>query len=55
VLISECPPWGAPERVPLLFRNRISAALAGGLVVVEAALRSGTLSTARHARDLAGQ
>ena len=52
VLISECPPWRAPDRVSLLARNRIIAALAGGLVVVEAALRSGTLSSARHARDL---
>jgi len=52
VLVSECPPWHAPDRSSLLARNRITAALAGGLVVVEAVPRSGTLATARHAREL---
>ncbi len=52
VLISECPPWHAPDRVSLLARSRITAALARGLVVIEAALRSATLATARNARDL---
>ena len=51
-VISERPPVDAPDRASLLARNRVTAALAGGLVVVEAALRSGTLATARHARDL---
>ena len=52
VLISECPPVHAPDRTSLLARNRMTAALARGLVVVEAVPRSGTLATARHARDL---
>jgi DNA processing protein len=55
MLVSECPPWHAPDRASLLARHRVTAALACGLVVVEAALRSGTLATARHARDLGRQ
>lgn len=52
VLISECPPDRSPTRPGFLIRNRIIAALTRGTVVVEAALRSGALNTARHARDL---
>jgi DNA processing protein len=52
VLVSECPPDQAPTRPGFLVRNRIIAALARGTVVVEAALRSGALNTARHTRDL---
>jgi DNA processing protein len=52
VLVSECPPDQAPTRPGFLIRNRIIAALGRGTVVVEAALRSGALNTARHARDL---
>jgi DNA processing protein len=51
-VISECPPDRAPSRPGFLIRNRVIAALSCGTVVVEAALRSGALSTARHARDL---
>lgn len=51
-LVSECPPDRAPTRPGFLVRNRIIAALSRGTVVVEAALRSGALSTARHAREL---
>lgn len=52
VLVSECPPEQAPTRPGFLVRNRIIAALGRGTVVVEAALRSGALNTARHAREL---
>lgn len=51
-LVSEIPPDRAPTRPGFLIRNRIIAALSRGTVVVEAALRSGALNTARHARDL---
>lgn len=51
-MVSECPPDRAPTRPGFLIRNRIVAALSRGTVVVEAALRSGALSTAKHAREL---
>ena len=49
--VSEWPPGRLPTRHGFLVRNRVIAALSRGTVVVEAALRSGALSTARHARD----
>ena len=52
VLVSECPPGRGPTRPGFLVRNRIIAALSRGTVVVEAALRSGALNSARHARGL---
>jgi DNA processing protein len=52
VLVSERPPDYAPTRPEFLVRNRLIAALSRGTVVVEAALRSGALNTARHAREL---
>ena len=52
LLVSERPPGRAPTRPGFLVRNRLIAALSRGTVVVEAALRSGALNTARHARDL---
>jgi DNA processing protein len=52
VLVSEWPPGRHPTRQGFLIRNRVIAALTRGTVVVEAGLRSGALSTARHARDL---
>jgi DNA processing protein len=52
VLVSECPPGRGPTRPGFLVRNRIIAALCRGTVVVEAALRSGALNTARHSREL---
>lgn len=52
VLVSECPPDAGPTRPGFLVRNRIIAALSRGTVVIEAALRSGALNTAKHARDL---
>lgn len=52
VLVSEHPPDQAPNRPGFLVRNRVIAALSRGTVVVEAAVRSGALSTARHAGEL---
>ncbi len=49
--VSEWPPGRLPTRPGFLVRNRVIAALSRGTVVVEAARRSGALSTARHARD----
>lgn len=50
-VVSESPPGAAPYRWRFLARNRIIAALSGATVVVEASLRSGSLSTAKEARD----
>ena len=50
-LVSEQPPGRLPTRPGFLVRNRLIAALSRGTVLVEAALRSGALNTARHARD----
>jgi DNA processing protein len=52
VVVSEWPPDHAPTKPGFLVRNRVIAALSRGTVVVEAALRSGALSTAKHAREL---
>jgi DNA processing protein len=52
VVVSEVPPGGAPTRLRFLVRNRVIAAVSQGTVVVEAALRSGSLSTAGRADDL---
>jgi len=52
VMVSECAPERAPTRPGFLVRNRVIAALSRGTVVVEAALRSGAINTARHAGEL---
>jgi DNA processing protein len=52
VLVSEMSPDRRPTRPGFLIRNRVIAALSRGTVVVEAALRSGALSTAARARAL---
>ena len=52
LVVSEAPPGGLPLRRRFLVRNRLIAALSGGSVVVEAGVRSGALSTARHARRI---
>ena len=45
LIVSEMPLGCTPSRLRFLARNRLIAALAGGTVVVEAALRSGALNT----------
>jgi DNA processing protein len=51
-VVSEVPPGSAPFRQRFLSRNRLIAAMTGATVVVEAARRSGALSTARRAGEL---
>lgn len=51
-LISEVPPGALPMKSRFLARNRIIAALTTATVVVEAAWRSGSLSTAHHALEI---
>jgi len=48
-VVGEVPPGGLPTRSRFLQRNRLIAALGAATVVVEAAWRSGALSTAHHA------
>jgi DNA processing protein len=52
LIVSEAPPGGLPLRRRFLVRNRLIAALSSGTVVVEAGVRSGALSSARHARRI---
>ncbi|MDE2385056.1 MAG: DNA-processing protein DprA [Alphaproteobacteria bacterium] len=51
VLLSEMPPGRVPKAEHFPRRNRIIAALCAGTAVVEAAMRSGSLSTARFANE----
>ncbi len=51
-LLAESPPGTPPTRARFLQRNRLIAAATGATVVVEAAWRSGALSTAARAADL---
>jgi DNA processing protein len=52
LVVSEWPPGCAPMRHRFLVRNRVIAALTAGTIVVEAAIRSGSLSTANRAGEL---
>ncbi|WP_446037300.1 DNA-processing protein DprA [Streptomyces sp. SID1143] len=52
LLIAELAPGSHPTRSRFVLRNRVIAALTRGTVVVEAALRSGALVTARRALAL---
>ncbi|WP_019137534.1 DNA-processing protein DprA [Cellulomonas massiliensis] len=51
-VVSEVPPGAVPTRSRFLQRNRVIAAGTAATVVVEAAWRSGAISTARHAARL---
>ncbi|MFI9205925.1 DNA-processing protein DprA [Streptomyces sp. NPDC053048] len=52
LVLTELPPGGHPTRSRFVLRNRVIAALTRGTVVVEAEYRSGSLVTARRAREL---
>ncbi len=52
VVVSEQPPGQVPTKSRFLSRNRLIAALASATVVVEAAVRSGSLNTLRWAEAL---
>ncbi|KWX06083.1 DNA polymerase III subunit beta [Carbonactinospora thermoautotrophica] len=52
LVVSAFPPGTRPARYRFIERNRLMAALTRGVVVVEAAYRSGALSTARAAAEL---
>lgn len=52
LLVSEMPPGASPTRYRFLQRNRVIAALAGAVLVVEARWRSGAQNTAGHAFGL---
>ena len=51
-VVSEVAPGGAPTKFRFLRRNRLIAALGDATIVVEAAARSGSLSTAGAAAEL---
>lgn len=48
VLLTEYPPHSIPYQSNFLARNRLIAALSDGILIPEAAARSGSLNTARH-------
>lgn len=52
LVVSECPPGTSPTRTRFLARNRIAAALTEATVVVEAAVRSGTMEMVHWADNL---
>lgn len=52
-LVSECPPDYGVKAYSFQVRNRLLSALSCGVAITEAAQRSGTLITARHAADQA--
>ncbi|MFC9296392.1 DNA-processing protein DprA [Streptomyces sp. NPDC057011] len=52
LVLGELPPGSHPTPSRFVLRNRVIAALTRGTVVVEAAHRSGSLVTARRARQL---
>lgn len=55
LVVSEAPPGTPAAKHLFLIRNRLIAALTGATVVIEAALRSGSLSTSMWAHSLGRQ
>ncbi|RNF40615.1 DNA-processing protein DprA [Planococcus salinus] len=51
LLVSEYPPYMPPKKWNFPMRNRIISGLSKGIVVTEAKVKSGTLSTIEHALD----
>lgn len=51
-VLSEYPDGSAPTSARFLERNRIVALLSDAVILVEAAMRSGSLNTVRHATEL---
>jgi len=51
LLLSEYPPYVGPKRWQFPMRNRIISGLSNGVVVTEAATKSGTVSTMEHALE----
>jgi len=51
LLLTEYPPYTGPKRWQFPMRNRIISGLSNGVVVTEAAKKSGTLSTMEHALE----
>lgn len=51
LLLSEYPPYMPPKKWNFPMRNRIISGLSKGVIVTEAKVRSGTLSTIEHALD----
>ena len=52
LVVSESPLGESPRRHRFRTRNRLIAAFTGATVIVESAVRSGTVITAKHALDL---
>lgn len=52
LVVSQYPIGSRPTRWRFLARNRLMASLAQAVLVVEAGIRSGSLNSAKHARDL---
>lgn len=52
LLVSELPPGVAPTRDRFIARNRLMAALSGGVVIPEAGMHSGSIAAVRTAHHL---
>lgn len=51
LLLTEYPPYMAPQKWNFPMRNRIISGLSKGIIVTQAEVKSGTLSTIEHALD----